>query len=104
MKPKPSAAHCVTVTGKTIQRMFAVNDPCPHVLCPFDLGGKLCDGVPHISGTLFGQRTPPTSTSGPGLTVELYCEHGHRWKLCFMNHSGSLWLGVEQLPDAPTEQ
>lgn len=61
-----------------------------------------CEGIPHMVGTMFGPGIPPSSTSGPGLVIESYCEEGHAWHTLFTDHSGGTWISVRLLSPTPT--
>lgn len=99
------AAHALPTESENerlLRRMIAL-DGMPRVVCPF--GAGLCAGLVHIVGSLLGRRVPPASSSGVGLIIEFACENGHRWKLNLCDHSGALWIGLEELPNTtkPTD-
>jgi hypothetical protein len=97
------AGGIMSLTIYPVGRMFDLDetDGCPSLSCPFLYNYVKCDGIPHMRGTVFGRGIPESSTSGPGLIIELICENGHHWKLCFEDHSGGTWLSIVRLPDEP---
>lgn len=70
-----------------------------NLVCPHDN----CDGVPHMLGVRFGRGIPETSTSGPGLIIDAFCENLHRWSVTFEDHSGGTWISTFQMPDLKTD-
>ena len=80
-----------------VRRLIVLDDICPHLKCPYGYNGVPCEGVPHMSASLTGLNTPPESSSGPGLTVQMSCEWGHEWLLRMIDHSGSIWITVVEI-------
>jgi hypothetical protein len=79
-----------------VQRMFDLDmtELVPNIRCPFTTKHGWCEGVPHMSATVFGREVPCESTSGPGLIIQFACEYGHEWQLRLADHSGGIWLEV----------
>jgi hypothetical protein len=85
---------------KFLQQSVRIDKHGGEIRCPFGTcGNPQCEGVPHIIGVSFGRNVPPASSSGPGLTVEFFCENLHHWQLQFIDHSGGTWVSLFPMPD-----
>lgn len=76
-----------------VKQLIVLDDGQPRLQCPVIEHDGPCDGAPHMRVVEFGRGVPVTSTSGPGLIVNFYCERGHMWDLCLEDHSAGIWLG-----------
>jgi hypothetical protein len=58
--------------------------------CRVECTHQGCDATVHITSAML--KRDDKNDSGECARIHLICEEGHKFVLCFDDHSGSLWV------------